>query len=381
MSRSRIPAILLTAGAVGLLTGCAGTTGPAPADPAAVGPVTVTAHDTACDLSRTQAPAGTISFAITNSGSQATEFYLFGAGDRVIGEAANIGPGLTRSLTVEVPDGGAYTTACKPGMTGEGIRVPFTVTGSTARSTDTDARLAEATGSYHRYVTAQVEALVTKAGEFAAAVKVGDVESAKALFPVARTHWERIEPVAESFGDLDPRIDGREDDEREPGVRWTGYHRLEKDLWVTGLQPDSGTIADQLVADIHDLQTRVASVRLTPLQLANGAKELLDEVATGKITGEEDRYSHTDLWDFQANVEGSQAAIAALRPVLDAKDPQLGAALDQRLAAVEALLATHRSGDGFQPYTALAPEDVKRLSDALDALAEPVSQVAGVITA
>ncbi|MDT7578853.1 MAG: iron uptake system component EfeO, partial [Pseudonocardiales bacterium] len=238
----------------------------------------------------------------------------------------------------------------------------------------------EATAGYKRYVTSQVDAQVTRTQEFADAVKAGDVERAKALFPVARTYWERIEPVAESFGDIDPKIDGREDDERGPGVMWTGYHRLEKDLWVDGLQPDSAQIADRLMADIKDLQSRVGSVELTPVQLANGAKELLDEVATGKITGEEDRYSHTDLWDFKANVEGSQGAVAALRPVLDEKDPTLGPLLDQRFAAVEQLLEGYRAGDGFKSYTELTQNDIKKMTDAVDALSEPVSQVAGVVT-
>ena len=162
---------------------------------------------------------------------------------------------------------------------------------------------------------------------------------------------------------------------------FTGFHRLEKDLWVTGLQPDSAAIADQLMADIKDLATRATTVELTPVQLANGAKELLDEVATGKITGEEDRYSHTDLWDFKANVEGSQAAVAALRPVIDEKDPQLGPTLDQRFAAVDKLLEGYRAGDGFKLYTELTEEDKKKMTEAVDALAEPVSQVAGVVTA
>src|SRR6185369_15827094 len=125
----------------------------------------------------------------------------------------------------------------------------------------------------------------------------------------------------------------------------TGFHRLQKDLWVAGLQADSGPIADQLMADINDLASRVTVVELTPVQLANGAKELLDEVATGKITGEEDTFSHTDLWDFQANVEGSQAAVAALRPVIDQKDPGLGKTLDDKFAAVFAALQKHRLGD------------------------------------
>jgi iron uptake system component EfeO len=370
-----IPAALVSAGA--LLAGCAEKGG---APGAENGAIAVTATDSSCQVSKSEAPAGNITFQVTNKGNKVTEFYLYGTGDRIMGEVENIGPALTRKLVVEVPDGGTYTTACKPGMVGDGIRAPFTVTGTAARSVDDNTKLAEATSGYKRWVTSQIEALVPTSQEFVDAVKAGDTERAKALFPGARTYWERIEPVAESFGDIDPKVDGREDDERDPGVQFTGYHRLEKDLWVDGLQPDSPAMADQLMADLRDLQTRTAAVELTPVQLANGAKELLDEVATGKITGEEDRYSHTDLWDFKANVEGSQGAVAALRPVIDEKDPTLGPVLDERFAAVDALLETYRAGDGYRLYTELTQEDIRKLSEAVDALGEPVSQVAGVVT-
>jgi iron uptake system component EfeO len=381
MSRRARAGLPVAALAVAALAGCT-STAPAPTTggAAAGGPIPVRAADDACEVGGAEAPAGTITFAVNNTGSKVTEFYLYGTGDRIMGEVENIGPGLTRQLIVEVPDGGTYTTACKPGMVGDGIRAPFTVTGTATRSVDENTKLAEATAGYKRYVTSQIDALVPKTQEFADAVKRQDVEAAKALFPVSRTYWERIEPVAESFGDIDPKIDGREDDERDPGVAFTGYHRLEKDLWVDGLQPDSPAIADQLMADIKDLQSRVTTVELTPVQLANGAKELLDEVATGKITGEEDRYSHTDLWDFKGNVEGSQAAVAALRPVLDDKDPTLGPTLDERFAAVDTLLEGYRAGDGFVLYTQLSPDDTRKMAEAVDALGEPVSQVAGVVT-
>jgi iron uptake system component EfeO len=378
MSRTSRVAVLVTAGAA--LAACTSTAPPAKDAAGGGGPIAVTAGDASCEVAAADAPAGNITFSVRNTGTKITEFYLYGTGDRIMGEVENIGPGLTRDLIVEVPDGGSYTTACKPGMVGDGIRAPFTVTGSATRSVDENTRLAEATTGYHRWVTSQIEALVPKTQEFVDAVKAGDVETAKALFPVARTYWERIEPVAESFGDIDPKIDGREDDERDPGVQFTGYHRLEKDLWVDGLQPDSPAMADQLMADIGELQSRTATVELTPVQLANGAKELLDEVATGKITGEEDRYSHTDLWDFKANVEGSQGAVAALRPVIDEKDPTLGPVLDERFAAVDALLEEYRVGDGYKLYTELTEDDIRRMAEAVDALGEPVSQVAAVVT-
>jgi iron uptake system component EfeO len=212
------------------------------------------------------------------------------------------------------------------------------------------------------------------------AVKAGDAEKAKALFPVARTYWERIEPVAEIFGDLDPAIDGREDGV-EPGQQFTGYHKLEKDLWQTKDISKSGPTADKLLVDVKKVVDLAAKTTLTPVQLANGSKELLDEVATGKVTGEEDRYSHTDLWDFQANVEGSKAAIAALRPVLVERDAGLVKTIDAKFAAVDALLAKHAKGSGFKLYTELSKEEIKKLATAIDAVAEPVSKVAAVVAA
>ena len=342
------------------------------------GAIAVAASDDKCEVARNSADAGTITFEVTNKGDRVTEFYLYAEGDRIMGEVENVTPGLTRRLIVEVTDSGKYQTACKPGMQGKGIRGTFTVSGDAKKSTDTDTQLAQATAGYKQYVNSQVVALVDKTKEFTAAVKAGDVEQAKALYPVARIYWERIEPVAESFGDIDPKTDAREDDVEE-GQQFTGFHRLEKDLWVQGLQPDSGTIADQLQSDIEDLAARAKKVELTPLQLANGAKELLDEVATGKITGEEDRYSHTDLWDFRSNVDGSQAAINALRPVIQARDPKLLTTLDDKFAAVDTLLEKYRVGDGFKLYTELTQDDIKSMSEAVDALGEPISQVTEVV--
>jgi iron uptake system component EfeO len=368
---------LLTLTAAGLLGGAlAGCDGSTPTETAAGGPIAVTASDTACDVAAKQAAAGTVTFKVTNKGSKVTEFYVYAGGDRIMGEVENIAPGLSRELHVELP-AGTYETACKPGMVGKGIRGQFAVSGS-AQALTADAKLAAATESYQRYVRSQTAALLEKAQEFVDAVKAGDVAKAKALFPVARTYWERIEPVAEIFGDLDPKIDGREE-VIEEGMEFTGFHRIEKDLWVTGSVAGSGPMADRLMADIKEIVAKANAEKLSPLALANGAKELLDEVATGKITGEEDRYSHTDLWDFAANLEGSQAAVAALRPVLEERAPDLVTTLDTTFAAAKTTLEKHRKGDGWRLHNELSPTELKELSDAINALAEPVSKVAGVV--
>ncbi|MFD2764183.1 iron uptake system protein EfeO [Micromonospora eburnea] len=358
--------------AVAGLAGCSGDK----KDAKAGGPIVVKATDTACEVGTTEVEAGQVTFSITNSGSKVNEFYVYAAGDRVMGEVENIAPGLSRELRVELA-AGTYETACKPGMSGRGIRGALKVSG-TAASVAPDAALSQATADYQRYVQSQTTALLAKTEEFAAAVKAGDVAKAKALYPVARTYFERIEPVAESFGDLDPKIDGREE-VIEEGMEWTGYHRLEKDLWTTGDISKDGPIADQLVTDVKALVEKANAEKLTPLQLANGAKGLLDEVASGKITGEEERYSHTDLWDFSANLEGAKAAIAALRPALEQRSPELISQLDTEFANVEKALGKHRVGDGWKLHTQLSAAELKELSDSINALAEPVSKVAAVV--
>jgi iron uptake system component EfeO len=340
------------------------------------GPIAVKATDSACEVGRTELQAGQVSFKVTNSGSKVNEFYVYAAGDRVMGEVENIAPGLSRELRVELP-AGTYETACKPGMSGRGIRGALKVSGTIA-TVAPDAALSEATASYQRYVRSQTDALLTKTEEFVAAVKANDVAKAKALYPVARTYWERIEPVAESFGDLDPKIDGREEVVEE-GMPFTGFHRIEKDLWTTGDVSKDGAIADQLLTDVKAIVAKANAEKLTPLQLANGAKALLDEVASGKITGEEERYSHTDLWDFNANLEGSKAAIAALRPALEQRSPELVKQLDTEFATVEAALGKHRAGDGWKLHTQLSKAELKELSDSINALAEPISKVAAVV--
>ena len=78
--------------------------------------LTVESTDDACNVSAAEAPAGTLTFDVTNTGSQVTEFYLLAEdGLRIVAEVENVGPALNRELTVNAP-AGTYVTACKPGM-------------------------------------------------------------------------------------------------------------------------------------------------------------------------------------------------------------------------------------------------------------------------
>ncbi|MFL4473211.1 iron uptake system protein EfeO [Paeniglutamicibacter sp. MACA_103] len=365
------------------IAGCAGAAPEAEVDEA----VQVTSTADACTLSTATAPGGTVTFRVKNEGNQVTEFYLLAEdGLRVIGEVENIGPGLTRDLIVVAPEG-KYVTACKPGMVGDGIRAAMVLTaapeGQTV-STDRAEKQRQAVTLYAAYVKDQAEQLVAGTHDFAKAFTDGDVAAAKELYPAVRMHWERIEPVAESFGDLDPILDAREAD-LEPGEDWTGWHRAEKDLWppASGYKAmgdaERSALATKMVADTQELYDRTRELTYTPDKLANGAKELLDEVATGKVTGEEEIWSHTDLWDFQANVDGARIAYEDLKPLLADSDAELDSSLQQNFDALQKLLDQHKKGEGFVYYDQLSQEQVQELSAGVDALAEPLSKLTAAV--
>jgi iron uptake system component EfeO len=355
-----------------LLSGCGSGEGTS----AGSGKITVAADDSSCTPSTRTAAAGASTFSLRNSGSKVSELYVYAPGDRIVGEVEQIGPGITRDLTVQLQPG-QYQLACKPGMTGDGIRAAFTVTGAAAPSGGADPRLAAAVTRYRSYVGTQSKDLLKRTQAFAAAVQSGDVARAKALYAGAREPYERIEPVAEALGDLDPEIDAREGD--VPVAEWGGFHRIEKALWAQRSTAGQAPVAAQLVEHVRVVQTQAASAELTPSSLGNGANELLSEVATSKVTGEEERYSHTDLWDFQANVDGADAAYQALRPVLLDKDRELTTSLDDEFAATDKALAQFRRGAGWVSYDTVTPAQRKVLSDQVAALSEPLSKLTAAV--
>jgi len=351
--------------------------------------LTVSSTDSACDLSATQAPAGTLSFDVTNAGTQVTEFYLLGEdGLRTVAEVENVGPQLSRQLVVNAP-AGKYVTACKPGMTGEGIRADFTVTESdeeVAVSANDQELIDQAQSNYAAYVQDQSDQLLLKTQLFVDAYASGDDDQARAIYADARVHWERIETVAESFGDLDPKMDAREAD-LEEGQKWTGWHLIEKDLWpqdaedYTPLTPaERATYADDLMKNTETLHGRVEKLSYTVDQIANGSRGLLEEVALGKVTGEEEIWSHTDLWDFQANVDGARVGYEGLKPLLEVKDPELSKQIETAFTNLQTELDKYKDGDGFVFYDTVTEEQRKQLSDATNALAEPLSKMTGAIT-
>jgi iron uptake system component EfeO len=342
-------------------------------DPAPEGAKTMSFQltDAGCVPNTAKAPAGAIVFEVDNSGtSKVSEFEVLD-GDTILGEVENLSDGLSGSFSLTLEQG-EYTLYC-PG--GDDERGTLTISGKAAA--ENSPRVDESISQYRDYLEKNAAELVTNTTPFVAAVEAGDVEKAKSLYAAARIPYERVEPVAESFGDLDPRIDAREND--VPANKFGGFHRIEKALWAEDTTAGMAPVAEQLLIDVEDLQHKVKTVELQAVQIANGANELLGEVSASKITGEEERYSHIDLVDFEANVEGAEAAFEAVEPLISGKDPKLAKEIEARFEDVYASLKPYRRGDGFVTYTELTQADTRKLAQEIDALAELLSRVPALI--
>ena len=368
--RATVAGVAVVAAPVVLLVGTLGGSKETSAAVASSGggrTVNVAITDEGCAPAALKLASGPATFVVTNKdASRATEYEVV-QGSRTLAEVENVADGLTKRFSLTLQPG-RYTLRCTGAEHEEGS---LTVTGTRAAVALAPA-LQRGVDGYRAFLERETASLVTGVGALRAALAGGDVAAARRAYAKARVPYERVEPVAESFGDLDPRIDARAND--VPKSQWTGFHPIERKLWVQNTTKGTAKLADGLVADTRKLQSLVRTVKLEPAQVGNGANELLGEVSKSKITGEEERYSHIDLLDFQANVEGARAAFDAIRPALAGKDADLVAEIERRFGLVDAALRPHATAGGFVPYTALDKPQVRRLSEVIDALAEPLSQ-------
>lgn len=356
--------------------------GSSPSGPKGASKVAVTLVDSGCTPSKIDVASGPVTFQITNGGtSKVSEMELKNQSGIILGEAENVVEGVPGHFSLNLKPGG-YVINCPNGSEEDQGKLVATGKAVTQAKGASAALLSKATADYKRYVMAQADELQSDTEKFVAALRSGQVTRAKALFGPTRLHYESIEPVAESFGNLDPDIDARINDvtnEKE----WTGFHRIERTLWQQNTTRGLGVYATKLINDVNTLVAKVKTIQLQPAQLANGAVELMNEVANSKITGEEDRYSHTDLSDFQGNLSGSRKAFELLVPALsETGNAPLAATIDKRFGSVQDSLDRFKRNTalGFATYGKVTQADRQRFAAEVDSLDEPLATVAAKVS-
>lgn len=343
-----------------------------------------------CTLDNTTAPAGPVTFTVSNTDATAISEVELQKDQRILGEKENLAPGLAPVSFTTTLGGGTYQIYC-PGASQE--LQNFTVTGAAAPSATGDAAalLNQGSKDYAGFVTTNVAAMVTAVKELDQAVQSGDVAAAKTKYAAARPFYEKIESDVDGFllpghkatdnaGNLDYLIDMRASN-LDPKVGWHGFHAVERDLWQGGrITPSTKKLSTELVHNVTLLSQLTKGITYKPEDLANGAASLLEEVQTEKIKGEEEAFSHLDLVDFNANVEGAQQAFACLKPGLTKLDPALAQSVATQFALVQKALDHYRDSSalgGFKAWTpALRATDAASLSKTVQGLQDPLSRIA-----
>jgi iron uptake system component EfeO len=346
--------------------------------------VTIDLTSRGCEPKPAKIPAGPVDFNVTNSGAGSVSEAELRTSDlaHILGEQENLTPGLSGSFSLTIQPG-TYKISC-PGASQPDWT--FTVTGkATGPSWEGNPQLVTAVRGYAAYVKQNTADLVSHTKTFCQAINAKDLNQAKALYPRARVYYERIEPVAEVWGSLDTSIDGRWENPVTVKSQFTGFHRLEQMLWQDNSLNGASAICSELVKNEQQLLTLVSKAQYNPLEMASGATDLINEAGTSKISGEEERYSNTDLPVFAANVEASMKVVTLLHPYLQGQDSGLVPLIQQRHAAVDDLLAHFQATPGYDQtgyveYTTVTKADRRQLSTAVNALAEAMSKMSAQVS-
>ncbi|CNF20822.1 iron uptake system protein EfeO [Yersinia intermedia] len=340
--------------------------------------IKITVNDKQCEPMALSVPAGKTQFIVHNASQKGLEWEIL-KGVMVVEERENIAPGFTQKMTANL-EPGEYDMTCGLLSNPKGKLTVTAAGDQTAVKPDAMA-LVGPIAEYKVYVTQEVAQLVTQTNAFTDAINKGDLALARKLYAPTRQHYERIEPIAELFSDLDGSIDAREDDfeQKAADPKFTGFHRLEKILFGDNTTNGADKFADQLYKDTLELQQRISGLTFAPNKVVGGAAGLIEEVAASKISGEEDRYSRTDLWDFQANVDGAQKIVNLLRPLLEKADKPLLQKIDANFKTVDSVLAKYRTKVGYESYEKLTDADRNAMKGPITALAEDLAQLRGVL--
>jgi len=338
--------------------------------------LTVTITDSTCDPNEITVPAGRASFRIVNRSSRTVEWEILD-GVYVVEEWENITPGLSRMITAKLAPG-EYDVTCGLLSSPRG-KLHVTPSAGSAAEAAKPSMLAFVgpLAEYKVYLVLEAGKLVAATQQFTDAIKAGDLELAKTLYAPARLSYGHIVPAAERFADLDNAINARAVyfERREEDPAFGGFHRIEHGLFARDSAQGLVLFADKLLADVTSLQLRVRELQLPPETVAESAAGLLAKAADGAIAGDEDRYSHSDLWDFQANLEGSAKIVTLLRPLTEKANPDLAKSLDAQFEAALTKLASFKQQDQYPSYDRLSEADREGIADQLLALAAEIMKL------
>ncbi|MGE8150310.1 iron uptake system protein EfeO [Pseudomonas vancouverensis] len=334
--------------------------------------VLVTIHPHSCEPNALTVPAGRSSFRIVNRSDRAVEWEILD-GVLVVEERENIAPGLSQVINANLLPGD-YVITCGLLSNPRGTLhvTPTAASDAAAKAKPSMVAFVGPLSEFRVYLSSQGSALIKTVTALEQAIETGDLAQAQSLYAPARAAYQRVAPAAQRLAELDNSINARADyfEKREQDADFGGFHRIEYALFqqrnLEGLTP----VAQRLLSDVTTLKQQLLAQSLLPEQLVSIVVRNLNSIAEVRASsGEEERYSHTDLNGFAANVEVAHKVVELLRPLLTKSAANVLPGIDKALNAVDAELNGLKVNDGYASYDSVGAEQRKQLADKAKALA------------
>ncbi len=346
--------------------------------------VTVNVSTSKCGTGWTKPVAGHQDFLLDNTDTSPGDVLLTDAKTgAVYAYVEPLAPGTTAHMAVDL-GAGTYAFRCVMEDTDVVVGPAITVTGDAQAAVPPVLPVSQLdmigpTKRYADYVAHALPGLRALVVALRDAIVRNDLAGARSDWLAAHLAYERLGAAYGAFGDADGAINGRPNG-RPGGVhdkRFTGFHRVEYDLWhgaaTTALAPQ----ATALLHAVDGLVTNFAKQQIDPTEVAIRAHEITENTVQFELTGETDFGSGSNLATAQANLDGTREVLSLLTPLLAKRYPALPE-LNATLARASAdLNAQHRSGR-WTPLADLTTSARERIDADFGELTELLAPVASI---
>jgi iron uptake system component EfeO len=334
--------------------------------------IVVNIHPHSCEPNALTVPAGRASFRIVNRSERAVEWEILD-GVLVVEERENIAPGLSQVINANLQPGDyAITCGLLSNPRGTLHVTPTAASDAAAKAKPSMVAFVGPLSEFRVYLAVQGSALIKAATALNQAIASGDLAQAQALYLPARTAYQRLAPAAQRLAELDNQINARADyfEKREQDPAFVGFHRLEYALFQQRNLDDVAPIAQRLLADVTTLKQQLLAQSLPPEQLVSILVRNLNSLADVRAgSGEEERYSHSDLNGFAANAQTARKVVDLLRPMLSKSAADVLANVDQAMSDFDSQLNAFKSADGYVSYDAVTAAQRQQIAAKAKALA------------
>lgn len=341
--------------------------------------IVVNIHPHSCEPNALTVPAGRASFRIVNRSERAVEWEILD-GVLVVEERENIAPGLSQVINANLQPGDyAITCGLLSNPRGTLHVTPTAASDAAAKAKPSMVAFVGPLSEFRVYLAVQGSALIKAVTALNQAIASGNLDQAQALYLPARAAYQRLAPAAQRLAELDNQINARADyfEKREQDPAFVGFHRLEYALFQQRKLDDVAPIAQRLLADVTELKQQLLAQSLPPEQLVSIIVRNLNSLAEVRAaSGEEERYSHSDLNGFAANAQTARKVVDLLRPMLSKSSAEVLANVDQALTDFDNQLNAFKSADGYVSYNAVTAAQRQQIAAQAKALATALDGIA-----